>query len=159
MTQICVLAAAYVAAFVALQEASDDTVDHRSKPRKKRKKYDPRGALACIVRDYIGPDALHGADFPLQFRISKSRFECLMQDVMQKQISFYVQSKNTEHLLEARLLLPLKCLAYGVPPHAFVDYFSMSKQLARTCCKEFDKTIIKMYTKEYLRLPHCQLYL
>ena len=31
---------------------------------------------------------------------------------------------------EARLLLPLKVLSYGVPPHAFIDYFQMSDQFA-----------------------------
>jgi hypothetical protein len=42
---------------------------------------------------------------------------------------------------EARLLLPLKCIAYGVPPHCFRDYFSMSSTLARVCCIKFDVTI------------------
>jgi hypothetical protein len=30
--------------------------------------------------------------------------------------------------LATRLLLPLKSLAYGVPPHTFIDYFQMSPQ-------------------------------
>jgi hypothetical protein len=54
---------------------------------------------------------------------------------------------------EAKLLLPLKTLAYGVPSHCFRDYFQMSRALADKCCKEFYKTIISHYQKEYKRIP------
>jgi hypothetical protein len=50
-------------------------------------------------------------------------------------------------------LLPLKSLAYGVPPHTFIEYFQMSPQYARECCKEFDKAMRSIYMKEFLRLP------
>jgi hypothetical protein len=49
-------------------------------------------------------------------------------------------------------LLPLKSLAYGVPPHTFIDYFQMSPQYARECCKEFDKAMKRIYM-EFLRVP------
>jgi hypothetical protein len=55
--------------------------------------------------------------------------------------------------LESRLLLPLKTLAsYGIPPHAFRDYFQMSETLARECCVEFDEAIKQIYYEtEYLK--------
>ncbi|MGL5935539.1 MAG: transposase family protein [Cetobacterium sp.] len=55
--------------------------------------------------------------------------------------------------LECRLLLPLKTMAYGVPSHAFRDYFQMSETLARQSCIEFHKAIKQIYQQEYLRLP------
>ena len=55
--------------------------------------------------------------------------------------------------LDARLLLPIKTLAFGVPSHAFRDYFQMSNTLARDCCQNFNKFIINMYKEEYMRLP------
>jgi hypothetical protein len=51
--------------------------------------------------------------------------------------------------LEAKLLLPLKCLAYGVPSHCFIDYFQMSKTYAKACCKEFDKVIKLIYQEDH----------
>jgi hypothetical protein len=33
---------------------------------------------------------------------------------------------------EAQLLLPIKTLAYSVPPHTFMDYFQMSKVMQDT---------------------------
>jgi hypothetical protein len=44
-------------------------------------------------------------------------------------------------------------LAYGVPPHTFIDYFQMSPQYARECCKEFDNGMRTIYMNEFLRLP------
>ena len=58
--------------------------------------------------------------------------------------------------LEARLLLPIKTLAFGVPPHTFTDYFQMSKALAAEACKHFDNIISILYLKEYLRQPSSQ---
>jgi hypothetical protein len=55
--------------------------------------------------------------------------------------------------LAAHLLLPLNTLAYGVPSHTFMDYFLMSQQYARNCCKQFDRAMKRIYMKEYLRLP------
>jgi hypothetical protein len=51
------------------------------------------------------------------------------------------------------MLLPIKCLADGVPSHTFIDYFQMSKQYARECCQQFDVAIKTIYSEEYLRLP------
>lgn len=131
----------------------------RNEPRQPKKNWRHAQAHHCINRDYIGPCPLFpDRDFEMMFRVNRSRFQRLMEDVMNKSNeSFYL--KNTDAVgnkgasLEARLLLPLKCLAYGVPPHAFTDYFQMSKTLAKLACKTFDTTIRKIYQGEYLRLP------
>jgi hypothetical protein len=39
--------------------------------------------------------------------------------------------------LDAKILLPLKTLAYGVAPHCFGDFFQVSKPMARECYKQF----------------------
>jgi hypothetical protein len=43
--------------------------------------------------------------------------------------------------------------SYGVAPHAFSDYFQMSRQYARDCCKHFARIVTLLYTKEFLRVP------
>jgi hypothetical protein len=90
------------------------------------------------------------------FWLSRGRFQVLKDDVMASNISFFkstVRDGFDSSSLAARLLLPLKTLAYGVPPHTFIDYFQMSPQYARECCKEFDKAMRTIYMKEFLRLP------
>ncbi len=76
---------------------------------------------------------------------------------MQQNIRFYYTTE-TRHgrkaaSLEARLLLPLKTLAYGVPCHVFCDYFQMSWQMAQESCAYFKFAVAKCYHKEYLRAP------
>ena len=55
--------------------------------------------------------------------------------------------------MDARLLLPIQSLAFGVPSHAFRDYFQMLKTLAQDCCQNFNKIIINVYKKVYMQLP------
>ncbi len=54
---------------------------------------------------------------------------------------------------EAKVLLPLKSLAYGVAPHCFADYFQVSQPMARECLKQFIKVIPHQYSHKFLRLP------
>jgi hypothetical protein len=83
-----------------------------TKVRKKRRVFDHAGALHCITRDYLGLDPLFGKEFPLMFRLSRPRFEILMQAIKAKEIKFYMTETdghgNTACSSQARLLLPLK---------------------------------------------------
>ncbi|KAG7369994.1 plant transposon protein [Nitzschia inconspicua] len=89
--------------------------------------------------------------------LPSDRFERLRTDVMNANIPFYTTTRTISGKsvasLEARLLLPLKAYAYGVPPHCFADYFQMSFNFTSECCKHFDLTIFTVYKEEYLRLP------
>ena len=161
-------AGAAAAAIAAVQMLDDDdedaeayegaVLDHRCLPRAKRKVYDHTTTQACIQRDYTGPEPLfEGKQFEVMFRISKFRFERLMQDIGQLDHFFYNDKMdaigNIGVSFEAKLMLPLKTMAYGVPPHCFCDYFQMSSTMARECCIMFDKTIRDLYQVEYLRYP------
>jgi hypothetical protein len=89
-------------------------------------------ALQIMQRDYLGiPGDLStpffGQDFKWMSRLSRPRFELMVQDVLNRQIPLYQAKKNlsvdSQASIYAKLLLPLKCLAYGVPPHCITDYF------------------------------------
>jgi hypothetical protein len=69
------------------------------------------------------------------------------------EIHFFSDNFGKQTLTFAGLLMPLKCLAYGISPSGFKDYFQMSYQMANDCQKEFDKAICELYTHEYLRKP------
>jgi len=147
----------------ALSDEEEERIDHRKKPRRARTKWRHDEALHCIKRDYLGIEndvstpLMTERQFVSHFRIRKDRFLKIREDIIQKEIPFYQGNKSGNGLtvasLEARLLLPLKCLAYGVPPHTFQDYFQMSETLARECCINFDQTIKSLYEGEFLRLP------
>jgi hypothetical protein len=104
---------------------------------------------------YLGDAPLLGVEFRLMFRLSREWIQVLMEDVMASNIKFFKSTRDgsCKSSLAARLLLPLKTLANGVPPHTFIDYFQMSPQYARECCKEFDEMMRSIYMKEFLRHP------
>jgi Plant transposon protein len=58
--------------------------------------------------------------------------------------------------LEAKVLLPIKTLAYGVACHCFCDYFQMSTTTARWACQKFNSSMALLFRKEYLRLPSAE---
>jgi hypothetical protein len=141
-------------------EELEDTseFDHRQRPRSKRRLFKHDEARACVMRDYLGPERLfNGREFEIMFRISRSRFERLLQDIGSSDIPFYRNIIDglgrVGASLEVRLLLPLKTMAYGVGHHTFRDYFQMSTTMTRKCCVEFDQAIVKLYQDEYLRVP------
>ena len=132
-------------------------IDHRLLPRKEKRKFRHQHAYDCIMYDYLGPDPLFGKEFDLMFRVSRRRMQRLLEDFGNSDLPFYSNAKdcfsNDIPSLEARLLLPLKCMAYGVPPHTFMDYFSMSMTCARTCYLEFARGSRLLYLQEYLGKP------
>jgi Plant transposon protein len=91
------------------------------------------------------------------FRLSIARFQRLMACIQASGCRFYQKRPNLHDLnqasFEAKLLLPIKILAYGVPSHTFTDYFQMSKEHARACCRQFDIVMKKFYASEYSRFP------
>jgi hypothetical protein len=141
----------------AEEDDDEDTRSFRTEPRSSRREFKHGEALSCINRDYLGPSPLFGKEFDLMFRVSRSRFQKLLEDVGNSGSAFHLAKKDAFDRevasMEARLLLPLKTLAYGVPPHCFCDYFQMSRNFARQCCLEFDKIIHSLYNAEFLRLP------
>ena len=123
---------------------------------KKRRVFDHAGALHCINRDFLGPEALFLDDFEDYFRVSRSRFEQIMQHVGNAGFAFYKPECATGRPLstmQARLMLPLKTLSYGVAMHTFCDYFQMSRNLAIECCRNFDLSITSLFQEEWMRCP------
>jgi hypothetical protein len=86
----------------------------------------------------------------MMLRVSLSALQYIMEEVGKTGDPFYVWNGN-DASLEARLLLPLKTLAYGVPPHCFTDYFSMSPSMAMECCNNFDNTHLEICAAEFLK--------
>lgn len=131
--------------------------DHRLLPRSRRKEYRHGEALHCINRDFLGTNPLYGAEFIWYFRISRSRFQRLMEDVGNSGDAFYLKIYDARGKpgmsMEARLLLPLKTLAYGVAAHCFCPYFQASFTQARACMGNFYRIIQQLYEEEYFRTP------
>ena len=112
-------------------------------------------ALYCLNRDHLGSiPKFNMKEFESFFRISKPRFQKLMEDVMNlTDNKYYTITTRKCASLEVKLLLPIKVLAYGVANHCFNDYLQMSVSAARECILQFHVTFKKLYEGEYLRLP------
>ena len=139
-------------------------IDSRLLPRKEKRQFRHEEALHCINRDYMGilgdpsTPIFAGSEFASMFRISRPRFQRMLEDFANSGDPFFtppfVDATGEEGaLLEARLLLPLKSISFGVPPKTFSDYFQMSKTFSKDCYNNFLSTITDIYKDEYLRLP------
>ena len=104
------------------EEMEEGKVDHRTLPRKKRKDYNHGRALECIMADYLGPQPLfNDRQFELHYRVSRARFQRLMEDFGNSGRSFYKNKAGVTGVsvpsFETRLLLPLKTIAlWSVTP-------------------------------------------
>jgi Plant transposon protein len=132
--------------------------DHRRLPRKKKRVFLHQRALECIRHDLTGPNALFvGKEFKMFFRVSRSRFQNMLEMFGNHGGKFYSGKadccRNPTASLEAKLLLPLQVLAFGVPSHTFVLYYQMSPTLAAKACKEFNKKFLSLYRNKYLKKP------
>ena len=105
--------------------------NNRNQPHRPYHVFQHAEALHCIQWDYLGNDALFiGKNFEMMFRLSRTRVQRILEDMGNARISFYINMVDAAGKqgasMEARVLLPLKTYAYGVPPHTFTDYFQMS---------------------------------
>jgi Plant transposon protein len=125
---------------------------------KKRRIFDHQGCLEVIKRDHLSDNPLFGKEFIHFFRLSRPRVELLLQSLGNSGIQFYQTFRVNRYgvtgpSLEAKVLLPLKSMAYGVAPHAFADYFQMSISQSGRCCRHFCNVIPELYRKQYNRSP------
>ena len=88
------------ALFVLQEKAKKTELDHRWLPRSKRRRFRHAEALHCIQRDCTGiPGDLStpifaGREFDTMFRISRSRFQRLLEDVGNFNDPFYLDTKD-----------------------------------------------------------------
>jgi hypothetical protein len=129
----------------------DDHDDHRGHCRRIRTKYDHADCKRTLYRDFLGPEPK--VKFHTVFRISKERFMAIHDDIRESQNRFFFNKHGKGASPEARLLLPLQCLAFGLAPHAIAHNYAMSRVLARQCCVEFDKSMSELYVNKYIRKP------
>ena len=125
--------------------------------KKHKKKFDYESARLCLYRDYLGPDALFERYFERVFRVSRRITEQLIQ-ICGCTHSFFTETTNKvtgEKGIspEAKVMMALKVLAFGVSPVAFMAYFQMSDETGRQCVKLFCQVISQhpLLRQKYLR--------
>jgi hypothetical protein len=127
-------------------------------PRSKRRQFHHVSAYQNIHRDHIGPNPLFGKEVVMFYRLSRPRLEIIMQALANSDNNFYKSFRKckfgrTGASLEAKVLMPIRVLAYGDAPHNYCDYFQMSPSMVKRCCLEFNKMIPILFGDEYIRLP------
>jgi hypothetical protein len=136
----------------------EEKIDGRTLPRNPRREFDHDRAYNAIMKDFLGPEPMFTEkEFISIYRISIARFNRIKKDVLEAKIPYYCKivevTGRKGPSLEARLLLPLRVLAYGVAAYAFFDYFQISKAMCRVALAEFDQMMKQLYQAEYLRIP------
>ena len=119
--------------------------------RSSRTRYDYDLCRRFLYNQILGDNAT--VDFKKVYRISKERFQAIYDDIQATGNSFFFNTRDVGVPPAARMLLPIQCLAFGVSPVAFANFYQMSAQFARLCCAEFDKVMCHLYVQEYIRLP------
>ena len=139
-------------------ESESETINLRELPRGKKRTVDHHRALECINSDYLGPTPLfNGREFQSMFRISRTRLGLISQ-ALTAHHPFWENSRldafgKNGPSTQSKILLPLKCLAFGVPTHTFRDYFQLSSTMATACFYQFVEDMQKVYGDTYLALP------
>jgi hypothetical protein len=86
------------------------------KTRTARRLFDCQGAYNCIMRDHLGRNPLYGKEFPLYFRLSRTRVQMILEDLgrLSDTSHPFFQSFRVDMFgrmgasVEAKVLLPLK---------------------------------------------------
>ena len=111
-------------------------------PRKRVKKnWNHRRAEASVYTDFLGSPlpTFNDRQFERIFRLTRGITERLLLICGNDSDGFFTQKADACGVLgicpKVKLLMGLKCIAYGVSPAAFQDYFQMGETTARSCVK------------------------
>jgi hypothetical protein len=112
------------------------------------------------MEDYLGEFSLYTKDFKCFFRLSRPRVQCIITALASSGLAFYESFRkdkfgNKGASMEAKVLLPIRTLAYGVGDHhCFMDIYQLSPAMAQTCCTTFCRVIPQLFGEDYhMRLP------
>jgi hypothetical protein len=141
--------------------AEIDSIKSRKKsdkPRAKRRAFRHVQAHGNIHLDHVGPDPLFGREVKMFFRLSRPRVQVIIEALGNSDNPHFQSFRKDKFgrvgaSMEAKVLLPLRVLAYGDAAHNYTDYFQVSPSFARVCCVQFNAMIPKLFGDEYLRLP------
>jgi hypothetical protein len=115
-------------------------------PRRKRTvvNYDHRRAAMCVQHDYWGPNPIfRDRQFERVFRITRAYADRILQ-VAANTDPFFTEVPDVCGKFicpKVKILMALKCLAYGVSPSAFQDYFQMGETTGRECVKRLARVV------------------
>ena len=91
-------------------------IDHRTLPREEKRQFRPHEARHCIGRDYLGipgdptTPLSNGKDFYDVFRISRSRFQRIMEDFCNTGDPFYLNTKDCTGKELASIAFEMYCI-------------------------------------------------
>ena len=177
VTYLLIVIAATIAALIQEQEEEVADMEHllneTAKAKKERKrqassqgdetinkrrctKFDYERARLCVQNDHLGPNALLDRSFERIFRVSRTIFDRIL-NLAGAADPFFTYKLNpvTKRCIypEVKVLMALKCVAFGVAPIAFCDHFQMGDSAGRACLKNLCHVIAKgqPLRQKYLR--------
>ena len=128
-------------------------------PRRKRTvvNYDHQRAAECVNDDYWGPyPRFADRQFERFFRITRA-FADRILTIAANTDAFFTKKEDALGkpgiCPKVKVLMGLKCMAYGVSPSAFMDYFQMGETTGRECVKRLARVVANHqdFTDKYRR--------
>jgi hypothetical protein len=116
-------------------------------------------AAMCIEEDYLGAAPTFSMDdFKRIFWVSCAVYDSLKNHLCESTPFFlerYDATKWRKICTDAKVLISLKCLAYGSSVNSFRDYFQFGESTAHLCVEKFIHGIVDNY--EFLQLYFCSM--
>jgi hypothetical protein len=145
----CTALSAYDRKRSTTDRRDENDISEQGNPQPKRRsvsKWDWNRARQCVYDDYMRPDPIFkDRQFERTFRITRSVMQQIsltlgnMDDFFTDKICVVTGKKTI--CPNVKILCALKQLAYGISPHAFLDYFQMGESTARACLLRFAQCI------------------
>lgn len=132
----------------------------RGEKRKRRPNIDRSAHQGSVrlVADYFAENPTYTSDqFRRRFRMSRELFLRVVEAVKNENAYFVQRSDATG---KAGFTPLQKCtaamrqLAYGAPADSIDENLRMSESTARNCLLEFSRTVVRVFSAEYLRAPN-----
>ena len=132
---------------LSLKRQREPTTTNNEMGRRKRMyiRWNHERARRCVEEDYWGPQAMfRDRQFERVFRITRKVADRLLQVAAHADVFFterFDAALKRSICPKVKLLMGLKCIAYGVSPSAFQDYFQMGETTGRDCLKKLARVI------------------
>ncbi|PLW52715.1 hypothetical protein PCANC_15994 [Puccinia coronata f. sp. avenae] len=112
-----------------------------------------------LMADYLNDDPVYSdADFERRFRVTKTVFFRLCNDLQTKNLhAYFIQRPDATGKMglstPQKVTCALRQLGYGVSSDATNEYVRIGETTARQTLKNFTSSVIHIYAARYLRKP------
>ncbi|XP_035551517.1 uncharacterized protein LOC108981773 [Juglans regia] len=145
-------------AVINVEADGESSRHHGNRQRRKFIRRDHIQGHECIFRDYFSENPVYPSNlFRRRFRMSHPLFLRILNEVEAYEPYFVQRRDNAGRLglsSMQKITAALRMLAYGVTGDFMDEYIRIGESTAMESLKKFCKTIVTIFSDEYLRSPN-----